>query len=117
MHFINALNRTFLREDVTRPLYNWSSSMAKKQEIATKTAAVAPARAAKPKAPRVKAAQHSRAGSVEPVIAQTNENPREVIARIAYGYWESRGCRDGAALEDWVRAEQEYRQGLAVSLV
>jgi hypothetical protein len=91
--------------------------MAKKQEIATKTAAVAPARAAKPKAPRVKAAQHSKAGSVEPVIAQTHENPREVIARIAYGYWESRGCREGAALEDWVSAEQEYRQRLAVSLV
>jgi hypothetical protein len=81
--------------------------MPKKQAIVPETAAVAsPARAAKPKTPRVKAAQHSKVVSTESVIAQSH--PQEVcesIARIAYGYWESRGRSGGAALEDWVRAE------------
>ena len=91
--------------------------MAKNQEIANKTVVAAPpARAAKPKTPRVKTAQHSKTASIEPVITQTNpESPRETIAQIAYFYWESRGCQDGAALEDWVRAEHEYRQRLAAT--
>jgi hypothetical protein len=91
--------------------------MVKKPVIVKETAAAAsPARAAKPKTPRVKAAQHSKAASTETVITQINpENPHEVIAQIAYSYWESRGYRDGAALEDWVRAEHEYRQRLAAT--
>jgi hypothetical protein len=91
--------------------------MAKKQEIVKKTAdAAPPTRAAKPKTPRVKAAQHSKVVSMEPVIAPPGpENSREVIAQIAYSYWESRGYEHGAALEDWVRAEHEYRQRLAAT--
>jgi len=91
--------------------------MPKKQALIKETAAAAsPARAAKPKPPRVKAAQHSKAASTEPVITQKNpDTPHEVIAQIAYYYWESRGCGDGAALEDWVRAEHEYRQRLAAT--
>jgi len=86
--------------------------MPKKQVIAKETVVAAPpARAAKPKTPRVKAAKHSKAGSSEPVVMQTNpENPREAIAQIACSYWESRGYQHGGALEDWVRAEHEYRQ-------
>jgi len=91
--------------------------MPKKQAIVKETAAVAsPARAAKPKTPRVKAAQHSKAVSTEPVITQTHpEDVHEIVAQIAYSYWESRGCQGGAALEDWVRAEHEYRQRLAAA--
>jgi hypothetical protein len=100
--------------------------MAKKQEITKETAtAAAPARVAKPKAPRVKAAQHSKTISSEitasepaaapPVNEGISENSHEVIAAIAYSYWEARGCQGGAPLEDWVRAEQEYRRGLAVA--
>jgi hypothetical protein len=33
----------------------------------------------------------------------------EAIARLAYSYWEERGCHGGSAEEDWARAEQEYR--------
>jgi Protein of unknown function (DUF2934) len=88
--------------------------MAKKQEIVKQTVAGAPpARPAKPKTRRVRAAQHSKAVSVEPVIAQTVEDPHEAIAQIAYSFWEARGCQAGTALEDWVRAEQEYRQRIA----
>ncbi len=96
--------------------------MPKKQVTAKDTVVVAPpARAAKPKTPRVKAAKHSKAVSSEPSTihieaAHTEaartipENPREAIAQIAYSYWESRGYQHGGALEDWLRAEHEYRQ-------
>jgi len=89
--------------------------MPKKQVIVKETAVAAPpARAAKPKTPRVRAAKHSKAVSTESVAAQIDpESPREAIARIAYSYWEARGCRPGDPLEDWVRAEHEYRQRLA----
>ena len=32
---------------------------------------------------------------------------REDIARLAYSYWEARGCQDGSPEEDWIRAERE----------
>lgn len=35
---------------------------------------------------------------------------RDVIARRAYHIWESRGCPDGTAAEDWLQAETEIRQ-------
>lgn len=91
--------------------------MAKKQAIINETAASASsARAAKPMTPRVKAAQHSKVVSSEPVAAPGiseaagPENASEAIARIAYSFWEARGYQNGFALEDWVRAEHEYRQ-------
>jgi len=31
------------------------------------------------------------------------------IARLAYSYWEARGCTHGSAEEGWVRAEQEMK--------
>jgi hypothetical protein len=31
------------------------------------------------------------------------------IARLAYSYWEARGCQGGSPEEDWHRAEQELR--------
>jgi hypothetical protein len=94
--------------------------MAKKQPIIKENAAAASStRSAKPKAPRVKAAQHSKAVSSEPVInqdepvvTQVSENHHDAIAAIAYGYWEARGFKGGTPQEDWVRAEQEYRHRL-----
>ena len=86
--------------------------MAKKQVIVKETAAAAtPVRAAKPRAPRVKAAQHSKVVSAESVVApMSTENAHEAIAQIAYSFWEARGCQGGTALEDWVSAEREYKQ-------
>lgn len=63
---------------------------------------------------------------VEPVIIAVVEDgamrasepsadeAREEIARMAYGYWEARGRTGGDPLEDWVRAENEYRQRWAL---
>jgi len=36
---------------------------------------------------------------------------REAVARLAYSYWEARGFEGGSAEEDWLRAEEEIRQG------
>jgi Protein of unknown function (DUF2934) len=106
--------------------------MAKKQAIANESAAAAaPARAAKPKTPRVTAVQHSKTASVEaPVVHTENIHTENVhaetvhsqtapagaadhhhaIAVIAYSYWESRGFQHGMHLDDWLRAEREYSQ-------
>ena len=94
--------------------------MAKKPAIVKETvAAAAPktARAAKPKTPRVTAAKHSKTASAEmsqapekvesSAVQTVGGNPSEVIAKIAYGYWEARGRQGGSPIEDWVRAERE----------
>jgi hypothetical protein len=31
----------------------------------------------------------------------------EEIAALAFSYWQERGCQDGAAEDDWLRAERE----------
>jgi hypothetical protein len=150
----------------------------KQATVNESSAAAAPARAAKPKAPRVKSAKHTKAAAidsaavpetnsaiqtafavspeasatqpapvldsaavadalqaelpveqietslfvpvsvpegapVESVAAPVAADPREEIARIAYSYWQARGCVGGDPLEDWVRAENEYRQRLS----
>ena len=33
----------------------------------------------------------------------------EDIARLAYSYWETRGCQGGSPDEDWLNAERELR--------
>ena len=39
----------------------------------------------------------------------------ESIARLAYLYWEARGCPIGSPEEDWYRAENELRQPMAAA--
>lgn len=34
---------------------------------------------------------------------------RSAIERLAYSYWQERGCPDGSAEEDWLRAEETLR--------
>ena len=34
----------------------------------------------------------------------------EEVARLAYFYWESRGCQGGTPEQDWYRAEEELRK-------
>lgn len=90
--------------------------MARKPAVSTETiqetrAAEPKARVAKPRiaAPRVKTARHAK-GPAES-IAESKENAHEIIARLAYSYWQARGGEDGNAMEDWLRAEHEYRAG------
>jgi hypothetical protein len=103
----------------------------KKQVTATETAAAAvPARAAKPKTatPRVRTVKHSKTVAAESSVpaadtavpqmeadaliemVQVQIDHHGEISRIAYGYWESRGYQGGSQVDDWLRAEHEYRQ-------
>jgi hypothetical protein len=34
---------------------------------------------------------------------------REEVAKLAFLYWEARGCTGGSPEEDWLRAERELR--------
>ena len=45
----------------------------------------------------------------EPLAATPYEPVREEVARLAYSYWEARGCQGGCPEEDWMHAEQELR--------
>ncbi len=40
---------------------------------------------------------------------------QEAIARLAYFYWEERGCLNDSPDEDWFRAEAELRNQLAAT--
>ena len=40
---------------------------------------------------------------------------REAIGRLAYLYWEERGCPNNSPDEDWFRAEAELRQQFATA--
>jgi hypothetical protein len=81
--------------------------MPRKQAVVKETTASV----RKPAAPRVKAAQH-RAATPQVVMDQPQQNVHEIVAKIAYGYWEARGCTGGDPAEDWFRAEAEFRKTL-----
>jgi len=52
------------------------------------------------------AAASAEAGSVR----RKDDIPaHEAVSRLAYSYWEARGCEDGSADDDWYRAEAELR--------
>jgi hypothetical protein len=42
---------------------------------------------------------------VETATAAISE--QDQIAKLAFSYWEARGCQGGSPEEDWARAEQE----------
>lgn len=44
-----------------------------------------------------------------PTAPPHNVVEHEEIARLAYSYWEARGCQGGSPEEDWFRAEQELQ--------
>jgi len=69
---------------------------------------IKPKVAAKPRAPRVKSVTHSKTAAVPVAAGTATATAHEQIAKIAYGYWESRGYQPGGAEQDWLRAEREY---------
>ena len=88
--------------------------------VVSGTAGAAPRR--KPARPRAKHSAPPAESSVDsspmsetaaPVPAETTpiaaEPSHEEIARLAYSYWEARGCQGGSSEEDWLRAEREIR--------
>ncbi len=85
--------------------------------------AAAPARAQRNARPRrANVENHSATTPVTAAPAPTSmfeDSPsdREMVARLAYSYWESRGCQGGSPEEDWLRAETEYRASRSAVLV
>jgi hypothetical protein len=103
--------------------------MARKQNtdnnsIVSAGAAAAPARRKSPAKSRV---QYSAPQTELPVptpesaapqtaAATAHEPASDEIARLAYTYWEARGCQGGSPEEDWLRAERELRARASASL-
>lgn len=48
-------------------------------------------------------------------VSESAAPDHDAVAALAYLYWEARGYQGGSAEEDWLRAEQELRQGHASS--
>jgi DUF2934 family protein len=67
--------------------------------ITSGAAGAAPARAVEPvtKPPK----------PVDPVASPPPAPEPEEIARLAYSYWQDRGCPEGSGEEDWLRAEAD----------
>jgi hypothetical protein len=81
--------------------------------VVSSSAAAAPARhkpAAKPRLPRV-ASQVETPAAVNSAYVPSHAE----IADLAYSYWEARGYQGGSPAEDWLRAEQELREHIAVA--
>jgi hypothetical protein len=51
-----------------------------------------------------------RATAVSGDVATAPPPEHKKIARLAYAYWQGRGCPDGSPEEDWFRAEEELRR-------
>ena len=88
------------------------------KQVVTSGAAAAPARRKSASSKRVSrpAVEVSNAPESEPevvavaVVAATvapAESFQDAVARLAYKYWEARGCQGGSPEADWLRAERK----------
>src|ERR1017187_3106832 len=82
--------------------------------------AVAPKRAARPAAVEVSniPASEPEVLPVAPAaqLAAPTESFQDAVARLAYLYWEARGCQGGSPEADWLRAEPEVLLAPAAQL-
>ena len=75
-------------------------------------AASAPKRAANTPQPQDITTHHLPATLNKVTVASGNVPiATEIIAALAYSFWEARGCQGGSAEEDWLLAEQQLRAG------
>ena len=88
------------------------------KQIVTSGAVTAPARRKSASSKRVSrpAVDISNAPESEPEVVAVAvvaaavtpaESVQDAVARLAYSYWEARGCQGGSPEADWLRAEQE----------
>jgi Protein of unknown function (DUF2934) len=92
--------------------------------IVSATGTAAPARrktATRTRAPRatesVEAAAIPAAEPVSDAVMAIDAPLHEEIAALAYSFWEARGCQGGSQEEDWLRAEEELRNGRVAGAV
>ena len=58
----------------------------------------------------VSASPEPRSAVLETAAVETTIAPisaQDEIAKLAFSYWEARGCQGGSSEQDWLRAEQE----------
>ena len=87
------------------------------KQIVTSSAAAAPARrkSASPKrvsrpagiAATPESEPEVQAATVFAAAVTPAGSFQDAVARLAYSYWEARGCQGGSPEADWLRAEQE----------
>jgi hypothetical protein len=53
--------------------------------------------------------------TLAPAVTPVRIIAQEEIARLAYSYWEARGCHGGSAQNDWFQAEQELKTRATVN--
>ena len=96
--------------------------MARKQVSENKvvlSASAAPARRKSAPPKRVAhpaAVEASRAPASQPEVLPVApaESFQDAVARLAYFYWQARGCQGGSPEADWLRAERELRAAYTV---
>jgi hypothetical protein len=52
----------------------------------------------------------TRSAAAAAVPTEASEERVQEIREIAYAYYEARGCADGYAMDDWLRAEVSVQQ-------
>ena len=91
------------------------SRMAKKSNVEKDLVSAVAVPARTRRRPAANAKKHSAAeqASAETKVVESKRiataPAREEIAKLAFLYWEARGCQGGSQEEDWLRAEQELR--------
>jgi Protein of unknown function (DUF2934) len=99
------------------PVVRKQITMARKQgsenKVVVSSAAAVPARRkSASRIARPTSVESSNAPASQPEeapIAAAAESFQEAVARLAFSYWEARGCQGGSPEADWLRAEQELR--------
>jgi hypothetical protein len=101
------------------PKKNEAAPRGKKTAPPTAASTEAPKRVAKPKVPKHSAAAAKLNGTsplaraARPTVFDASSYHVD-IARLAYYLWEKRGRAEGSPEEDWLRAEQAFRQTVLV---
>ena len=73
--------------------------------------AIAPRRQTTPKPRAKRVTKPAAVPTVEVAPPETAAHPsQEEIARLAFLFWEARGCQGGSPEEDWLRAEKQLSQ-------
>ena len=89
--------------------------VSEKKVVMSTSAAAAPARrksvsskrATRPTAVEISNTPEPEACSRAVASSRAVESFQDAVARLAYSYWEARGCQGGSPEADWLRAEQE----------
>jgi hypothetical protein len=88
-----------------------------RRKAAARPRAKRAAEQAEPLAPAVAEQETAAPQADAAVLAPATVLSNEEIAKLAFSYWEARGCQGGCPEEDWLRAEAELRNRNTISAV